>query len=314
MLNGDSWTEEERVGGTGGRSGYFPSLAASEGGVVHLLYQQDRSGRIPGEIYYRVNDGAGWSSPLALTDATARAHCPSIATGPGSLVHAVWHDGRNSSGDIRYRKFNGTDWEPEVQVENHDAVAQYPSVAVEQSGAVHFVWEDHRAGNPEIYHKVLRESWSPDQRVTWGRHTSTFPCFALDASGQGYLVWTDARDGNNEIYFKCRTSTLTGVSEDSSWPGGISTQALIRSIWPQPVSHSVTLEFGLPINGLTVLQIFDVRGRFVRTLINNPLAAGVHRVLWDGRNAQGEPVASGVYFCRLVTNSERETSRLLIIR
>jgi len=58
----------------------------------------------------------------------------------------------------------------------------------------------------------------------------------------------------------------------------------------------------------------DVGGRRVRTLARGALAAGAHRLEWDGRDAAGRPVAAGVYFVRAEAGDARATRRFVRVR
>ena len=62
------------------------------------------------------------------------------------------------------------------------------------------------------------------------------------------------------------------------------------------------------------LHIFDVLRRRVRTLVDSPQPAGSHRRVWDGTDQGGRPVATGVYFYRLDTGSERVARRMVLLR
>jgi flagellar hook assembly protein FlgD len=62
------------------------------------------------------------------------------------------------------------------------------------------------------------------------------------------------------------------------------------------------------------LQIFDLGGRHIRTIHAGPLAAGSHSFHWDGCSDQGEGVASGSYFCRLVGPTWSESQRVMLVR
>jgi hypothetical protein len=64
----------------------------------------------------------------------------------------------------------------------------------------------------------------------------------------------------------------------------------------------------------TSVDIFDVSGRLVRTLVDQALPAGNHQLHWDGRNARGRDVASGVYFCRARAGTYADTTKILIVR
>ncbi|NIW45010.1 MAG: T9SS type A sorting domain-containing protein, partial [candidate division Zixibacteria bacterium] len=62
---------------------------------------------------------------------------------------------------------------------------------------------------------------------------------------------------------------------------------------------TTSITFELSQNTSVELKIFDIQGRLVRTLVNNQLPAGQHRVTWDGRNDNGSQVSSGVYLYRI---------------
>ena len=88
-----------------------------------------------------------------------------------------------------------------------------------------------------------------------------------------------------------------------------------------PPLTTIPFEVGLSESargeGITVscfLQIYDVQGRLVRTLVSSPYAPGSYRVSWDSRNDGGDPVPSGVYFYTLQAGSFRSTKRLVFIR
>ena len=62
------------------------------------------------------------------------------------------------------------------------------------------------------------------------------------------------------------------------------------------------------------LAIYDVSGRTVRTLAKQTFEPGSHSVAWDGRDARGQVVSSGVYFCRLQAGEFTATRTLVVSR
>ena len=61
------------------------------------------------------------------------------------------------------------------------------------------------------------------------------------------------------------------------------------------------IRFGLPQRSEVTIKIFDLAGHEVATLLDRTeMAAGRHQRLWDGRDAQGRAVVSGIYFCQMV--------------
>jgi hypothetical protein len=82
---------------------------------------------------------------------------------------------------------------------------------------------------------------------------------------------------------------------------------------PNPFNPLTTLRFRLPTAGATQLGVFDLHGRLIKSLVRENLPAGDHAVTWNGRDALGRPVASGVYFVRLSTPAGEELSRKLLL-
>ncbi len=77
---------------------------------------------------------------------------------------------------------------------------------------------------------------------------------------------------------------------------------------PNPFNPSTTIQFSLPQAGPVSLSIYDVNGRRVRTLVDGRADVGRHSVIWDGRDALGREVASGVYLYRLTTGANAKHS------
>jgi hypothetical protein len=68
---------------------------------------------------------------------------------------------------------------------------------------------------------------------------------------------------------------------------------------PNPIRQSTVIRFAIPREGHVRLEIFDISGKKVRTLIDHNEPAGRHSRVWDGRDGSGESVAAGIYFYRL---------------
>lgn len=94
---------------------------------------------------------------------------------------------------------------------------------------------------------------------------------------------------------------------------------LPREIWlgramPNPMQDGCVLRFGLPHASQVTLAIYDQQGRRVRTLAGGEHSAGEHTARWDARDDHGRPVASGLYFARLVVEGRRLTQRFVTVR
>jgi hypothetical protein len=83
---------------------------------------------------------------------------------------------------------------------------------------------------------------------------------------------------------------------------------------PNPFNPSTTLRFALPAAGRARLSVYDATGRRVAVLVEGELAAGWHQAVWDGRDASGHALASGVYLARLEAGSEVRARKLLLLK
>ncbi len=85
-------------------------------------------------------------------------------------------------------------------------------------------------------------------------------------------------------------------------------------VYPNPFNPSTQIEFTLKALAPVKLQIFNLNGQLVKTLIDNDLQAGTHRRLWRGTNRDGQPVSSGTYFYRLQVGGLATTGRLYMVK
>jgi YVTN family beta-propeller protein len=84
--------------------------------------------------------------------------------------------------------------------------------------------------------------------------------------------------------------------------------------FPNPFNQSAKIRFAITKPAQVRLAVYDVRGRLVRTIIDEARGPGVHTVVWEGRDHRGRRAASGVYFCRLEAGEVVETRKMLLLR
>jgi probable HAF family extracellular repeat protein len=83
---------------------------------------------------------------------------------------------------------------------------------------------------------------------------------------------------------------------------------------PNPARGGTSFAFTLGAAGHARLGVYDASGRLVRTVQDGELAAGTHRLAWDGRDADGQAVRAGVYFMRLESAGESAGGKLVVLQ
>ncbi len=83
---------------------------------------------------------------------------------------------------------------------------------------------------------------------------------------------------------------------------------------PNPFTEETALQFALPASTRVRVEVYDVTGRLVSTLVDGSLPAGVNRIVWDGSDDRGAPAASGIYFCRAQAGEWHEARKVVLLR
>lgn len=112
---------------------------------------------------------------------------------------------------------------------------------------------------------------------------------------------------------KFTTGSLYSTAADNA-AAVISDKYTLNANYPNPFNSTTMIEFYLPQTGKIRLDIYDITGRKIKTLIDNEQPAGQNMVLWDGTGSGGEAVASGLYFYRLRAAGTDLTKRMLLIK
>ena len=115
----------------------------------------------------------------------------------------------------------------------------------------------------------------------------------VDPHGAGsYYAITSLDRLNNE-------STATQIIPDATISETLPGQRLLLSNFPNPFNPSTTIRIDLPNAAMLQVDIFDLKGKLVTELRSGLASAGVHELQWDGTDATGNAINTGVYFCRL---------------
>jgi hypothetical protein len=114
-----------------------------------------------------------------------------------------------------------------------------------------------------------------------------------------------------------RSYSFTMTRARDTATGGEGMPALRRDLhlnYPNPFNPSTVVSFTVPEKEKVSVRVYDVSGRFVRTLTDKTFDPGTHSITWDGTNEGGRHVGSGVYFCRMDAAGFSKTRKLVLIR
>jgi hypothetical protein len=166
-----------------------------------------------------------------------------------------------------------------------------------------FEWRVERSESPEAGYKAIGRL--PGRGTTTVPHDYKYEDQDMTISGVYYYRLV-------EVDLSGRETVYGPVSAE--WSGGPAEYRLMDS-HPNPLGlRGTTIRYALKEPGLTTLEIFNVAGQRVRTLVNGRQPANYYAVSWDGSNDRGKPVANGVYFYRLKSGEFSDTKKMIVVR
>jgi PKD repeat protein len=165
--------------------------------------------------------------------------------------------------------------------------------------------------NPELYLKVFEGTLTED---------NAWEVFDLDTEASKIMLRiVNARGENSPIVSLCElqvfgnsnglpTPEIAAASELLSFESLLPTEYGLSQNYPNPFNPETMISFQLPEDANVVLNICNVQGQLVNTIVNNSMKAGYHNVVWNGKDSFGNAVAGGMYIYSIkFTNEQSET-------
>ena len=177
----------------------------------------------------------------------------------------------------------------------------------------------------------------PPDASGW-RHTATFYMTMLDWTGSSSLTIDTiqilpAFASTEYSFVPLNEMGTAGIKYQAIWGGPINiTPTSVEEVisgelpssfqlnqnFPNPFNPSTTISFDLPTRSKVTLKVFNLLGQEVSTLIDKDLPANSYKVEWDGRSDSGAPVASGIYFYKLIAEADNnefvETKKMMLLK
>ncbi len=143
---------------------------------------------------------------------------------------------------------------------------------------------------------------------TQAAHVGAFP--TPDASDSFTWEKAAAKAGRAAVVFDWTSNVAEALAAPSAVPDAFT----LGQNYPNPFNPTTTITFDLPAAAPVRLTVYDVLGRAVTTLKQGMLEAGRYTVRWDGRAADGTPVAGGLYLYRLEAGRFTQTRTMMLVK
>jgi len=150
-------------------------------------------------------------------------------------------------------------------------------------------------------------------------------------NGDGFYETSTVISGEVEIaatkvYYNT-SSTATTMNQNTSIdftleptvPTGsdhipISNSELVINNYPNPFNPNTTISFNLPNTAEVTLEVFNVKGQLVNTLVKDQMESGIHSVVWNGLDSNQKSVSSGIYFYKIISANESKSNKMILMK
>ena len=254
------------------------------------------------------NDGAAASSawvhvdPVGSTIQPEDDHTPAgtlcwvtgqtndVDNGRTTLLSPVFDLTGATSASLRYWKWFVTD----------STTDEFDLWLSNDGGATWLRVEHDPAGNP---------GWEAVEHDL-GALFPTLGLLRLKITAEDFGAVNEVEAAVDDIAILASFEDLTGVGDGLE----VAFPQQLEQNRPNPFNPVTEIKFSLPAAGRARLAVYDAQGRLLRELLAGTQPAGPGSVTWDGRDAAGRPVASGVYLYRLETAAGTQAKRMLLIK
>ncbi len=159
--------------------------------------------------------------------------------------------------------------------------------------------------------------------ITFSRLTAVGQPAAIN--GSGALMTLDFKAKNPAVLnfrvenIDFRTPGNTQIAVSSSIDNTIETDVQVPTVYamsnyPNPFNSRTTIEFQLPEDQDVTMDVINILGQPVRTVTAQPYKAGVHKLVWDGKNDQDAEVVTGTYFVRMQAGQHQVLRKILYLK
>jgi hypothetical protein len=286
---------------------YSPQIIGDGDGGAIIAWEENRTGSDP-DIYVQRIDSNGvvrWTADgVGLCTAPASQNFPRMTSDGSNGAIVAWVDSRNESTGGKDVYIGAVSDSGLVKVpallQNFAAEPSLSGIAVR--------WTLAEAGEQMTFFVLraespgytFRELDSP--RITQqGLSFDFFDGNCVEGNAYRYRIDVSDELGRRNLFETGSITVPTSV-------------VALEQNFPNPFNPRTTIRFHLPESGHVELRVFDLPGRHIVTLLNETRTNGPHAVEWNGRDAGGNPVSSGVYIYRLKTGKTSLAKKMLLLK
>jgi hypothetical protein len=308
---------------------WYP-ITTVRGNEMYVFYcRKSSSDEATSRIYYKC-----WSQTTQTWGSEYQVSTQTYSRDPNTCFHVpvsadyipVFYSGGSGTYSVYFSKIAVTAGVADtIPPDSIDDLGAAPA----SNGRVTLTWtasgDDHSNGSASSYD--LRYALDPLQESNWSDAVRIGNTPDPAAAGEGesftisdipggvvYFALKSIDDGANESAISNLALILVSDVDNPDHDILLPDHTGLIALYPNPFNSEARIDFSVATASLLTLRVYNVLGQEVRSLVNEPKSSGSYHVWWDGTDDRGSPVASGMYFCRLVAENVSDTRKLVYLK
>ncbi len=241
-----------------------------------------------GEIY-RLWTGGNISNEYFLVENRQQVGFDSYLPGAGLMIYHI--DENMTSNDF--------EWWP-----GEDSTLHY-QVALEQADGHYDLEIKYNFGDEGDPY--------PGERYNFNYNAVSSPSSNSYTDGVSYIMVNNI-SYSDSIMQADFTVGFSSSEPDPEEPPQIPSSIELMQNYPNPFNPSTSISYTISNNSMVQLNIFNINGQTISTLVNEQKDPGTYNIEWDGKNSSGTNVSSGIYLYRLTSGNIINTKKMILLR
>ena len=184
-------------------------------------------------------------------------------------------------------------------------------------------WDENIGGMSIVDYQedgLIKATAAGLESITTGNITLGYIEFQMIDSFDDYqttVTMNRSRLNESEAQIEQATAVFTNalLVVDEWGHGGVPEEFAIKQNFPNPFNPTTRIRYQLPEQSNVTIQIYDIMGRIVKTLVpNQKELAGFHQLTWDATNNNGDPVSAGMYLYVIQAGSFRDAKKMVLLK